>query len=179
MRDPELVARAQRAAAYLESAWEQRRALHGLAVAPGRPVVSYVGYSFKKSWGQPGSSSGSTPTRPSSSPISSAMTNAHSAGRPASVSTAPASSTAPGGRQSPDQARDMAAELASWSSGELPAQGFEQLASWPSGLPSGADQPLGRAQRHPATPRPRSPAAAQPRSHRTRSPAATGLGKCI
>jgi hypothetical protein len=42
MRDPELVARAQRAVTRLESAWEQWRALHGLAVAPGQPVVSYV-----------------------------------------------------------------------------------------------------------------------------------------
>jgi hypothetical protein len=53
MRDPELVARAQRAAARLESAWEQWRALHGLAVAPGQPVVSYVGYSLKEPWGEP------------------------------------------------------------------------------------------------------------------------------
>src|SRR6266567_9207626 len=53
MRDPELVARAQRAATRLESAWEQWRALHGLAVAPGQPVVSYVGYSFKEPWGEP------------------------------------------------------------------------------------------------------------------------------
>ena len=37
MRDPELVAHAQRAATRLESAWEQWRALHGLAVAPGQP----------------------------------------------------------------------------------------------------------------------------------------------
>ena len=51
MRDPELVARAQRAATRLESAWEQWRALHGLAVAPGQPVVSYVGYSLK--WAAP------------------------------------------------------------------------------------------------------------------------------
>jgi hypothetical protein len=51
--DPELVARAQRAATRLESAWEQWRALHGLAVAPGQPVVSYVGYSLKEPWGEP------------------------------------------------------------------------------------------------------------------------------
>jgi hypothetical protein len=51
MRDPELVARAQRAATRLESAWEQWRALHGLAVAPGQPVVSYVGYSLKEPLG--------------------------------------------------------------------------------------------------------------------------------
>ena len=53
MRDPELVARAQRAATRLESAWEQWRALHGLAVAPGQPVVSYAGYSLKEPWGEP------------------------------------------------------------------------------------------------------------------------------
>jgi len=53
MRDPELVARAQRAATRLEAAWEQWRALHGLAVAPGQPVVSYVGYSLKEPWGEP------------------------------------------------------------------------------------------------------------------------------
>ena len=53
MRDPELVARAQRAATRLESAWEQWRALHGLAVAPGQPVVSYVGYSLREPWGEP------------------------------------------------------------------------------------------------------------------------------
>jgi hypothetical protein len=53
MRDPELVARAQRAATRLESAWEQWRALHGFADVPGQPVVSYVGYSFKEPWGEP------------------------------------------------------------------------------------------------------------------------------
>jgi hypothetical protein len=53
MRDPELVARAQRAAARLESSWEHWRALHGLAVAPGQPVVSYVGYSLTEPWGEP------------------------------------------------------------------------------------------------------------------------------
>ena len=53
MRDPELVARAQRAATHLESTWEQWRALHGLGVAPGQPVVSYVGYSLKEPWGKP------------------------------------------------------------------------------------------------------------------------------
>ena len=48
MRDPELVARAQRATTRLESASEQWRARHGLAVAPGQPVVSYAGYSLEK-----------------------------------------------------------------------------------------------------------------------------------
>ena len=51
MRDPELVARAQRAATRLESAWKQWRAQHGLA--PGQPVVGYVGYSLTEPWGEP------------------------------------------------------------------------------------------------------------------------------
>ena len=56
------------------------------------------------------------------------------------------------GRQSPDQARDMAAELASWTSGELPGQVTEQLASWPPGLPSAAaSRRPARKRRHVAT----------------------------
>jgi hypothetical protein len=52
MRDPELVARAQRAAKRLETAWEQWRALHGPVGPPGPPVVSYVGYSLEEPWGK-------------------------------------------------------------------------------------------------------------------------------
>ena len=53
MRDPELVARAQRATARLESAWERWRALQGLGETPAQPVVGYVGYALKEPWGQP------------------------------------------------------------------------------------------------------------------------------
>jgi hypothetical protein len=53
MRDPELVARAQHAAARLESAWERWRALQGLGDTPAQPVVGYVGYALKEPWGQP------------------------------------------------------------------------------------------------------------------------------
>jgi hypothetical protein len=53
MRDPELAARAQRAAARLESAWERWRALQGLGETPAQPVVGYVGYALKEPWGQP------------------------------------------------------------------------------------------------------------------------------
>src|ERR1700748_2253479 len=53
MRDPELVARAERAAARLESAWERWRARQGLGETPGQPVVGYVGYALKEPWGQP------------------------------------------------------------------------------------------------------------------------------
>jgi hypothetical protein len=53
MRDPELVARAQHAATRLETAWEQWRGSHGLALAPAQPVVSYVGYSLKEPWDEP------------------------------------------------------------------------------------------------------------------------------
>jgi hypothetical protein len=53
MRDPELVACAQRAAARLESAWERWRALQGLGETPAQPVVGYVGYALREPWGQP------------------------------------------------------------------------------------------------------------------------------
>jgi hypothetical protein len=53
MRDPDLVARAQHAAARLESAWERWRALQGLGETPAQPVVGYVGYALREPWGQP------------------------------------------------------------------------------------------------------------------------------
>jgi hypothetical protein len=53
MRDPELVARAQRAVTRLEAAWERWRAAQGLAETPAQPVVGYVGYALKEPWGQP------------------------------------------------------------------------------------------------------------------------------
>jgi hypothetical protein len=53
MRDPELVARAEHAAARLESAWERWRALQGMGETPAQPVVGYVGYALKEPWGQP------------------------------------------------------------------------------------------------------------------------------
>ena len=81
IRDPELVERAQRAAARLESAWEQSRAPHRLAVAPGQPVVSYAGYSLKEPWVNPGSSSESTLTRLNTSRSSSTAMNASSGRR--------------------------------------------------------------------------------------------------
>jgi hypothetical protein len=179
MRDPELVARAQRAATRLESAWEQWRALHGLAVAPGQPVVSYVGYSLKEPWGEPRVVIGidadeaeylaefldrdecarrgqvslqsaqlqQVPLQ--SGPLQSGPLQQVRMAEPPPEGTGEYSSSAllgaplghGRGRQMPDQARDMAAELAGWTSGELPGQVTEQLASWPPGLPSAADQP--------------------------------------
>jgi hypothetical protein len=181
MRDPELVARAQRAATRLESAWEQWRALHGLAVAPGQPVVSYVGYSLKEPWGQPRvvigidadeaeylaefldrdecAQRGQAPLQQAplqqpplqqaplqqvplqAGPLQSgplhpvrltepAPDDTGEYPSPAHLGTPPAAGW---GRPSPDQARDIAAELAGWTPGELP----EQLASWPPGV----DQP--------------------------------------
>ena len=46
MRDPELVARAQRAASRLEPAWERWRAFQGLGETPAQPVVGYMGYAL-------------------------------------------------------------------------------------------------------------------------------------
>ncbi len=53
MRDPDLVVRAQRAAAELERAWDRWRTMHGLGTDPLPPVSSYVGYSLQEPWGQP------------------------------------------------------------------------------------------------------------------------------
>jgi len=184
MRDPELVARAQRAATRLESAWEQWRALHGLAVAPGQPVVSYVGYSLKEPWGEPRvvigidadeaeylaefldrdecAQGGQAPLQQAQlqqvphqqvplqpGPLHSGPLHQVKLAEPPPEGTGEYSSSAllgtpvghGRGRQSPDQARDLAAELAGWTSGELPGQVTEQLASWPPGMPSAADQP--------------------------------------
>jgi len=177
MRDPELVARAQRAATRLESAWEQWRALHGLAVAPGQPVVSYVGYSLKEPWGEPRVVIGidadeaeylaefldrdecaqrgqQVPPQQAqlpqvslqqvplqSGPLQSGplqqvkLTESASEGTGEYPSSALLGAPVHFGRGRPpaDQARD----LAGWTSGELPGQVNEQLASWPPG----ADQP--------------------------------------
>lgn len=53
MSDPELAARAQRAAERLEQSWDRWRRLHGLASEQAQPVSSYVGYSLAEPWGQP------------------------------------------------------------------------------------------------------------------------------
>jgi hypothetical protein len=45
------------------------------------------------------------------------------------------------GRHSPDQVRDMATELAGWNPVELPGEVTDQLAAWPPGSQTGADQP--------------------------------------
>ncbi len=172
MRDPELVARAQRAAKRLEMAWEQWRALHGLAVAPGQPVVSYVGYSLKEPWGEPRvvigidadeaefladfldrdecARRGQVPQQvpfqprlvqsgPRQAPTPELPQESHGEYTSLPVHGAPV--TFGSGRQSPDHGRDLAAELAGWSSGELPGQSPEQRAGWPLGAPRTYRQP--------------------------------------
>lgn len=166
MRDPELVARAQRAATRLETAWEQWRGLHGLAVAPPQPVVSYVGYSLKEPWGEPRVVIGIDANEAEyladyldrdecaqGAPVT--QQQAWSAEPPPegngeqAVPTLVGAAVAYGVDQhSPDQERDMAT---GWTSGEIPAQASqgvdvaqatEQLAAWPQGAPAAAaDQP--------------------------------------
>ena len=179
MRDPEMVTRAQRAATRLESAWEQWRALHGLAVAPGQPVVSYVGSSLKEPWdeprvvigidadeaehlaeyldhderaksGQPAPQQAKLPQVPlQPGPPQVTMTEPAPEGTGEYPSSAllGAQVALGRGRQTPEQARD----LAGWNSGELPGQVAEQLASCPPGMPS-ADQPPASALRRRAVP---------------------------
>lgn len=177
MRDPELVARAQRAAARLESAWEQWRALHGLAVTPSQPVVSYVGYSLTEPWGEPRvvigvdadeaeflaefldrdecASLGQLPAQQ--------VTPHQEHGLLAELPQPQAGSPSLKGTPVP-RGREVATELAGWSSGELPGQASEQLAGWhpkvpqqltpqqvsqqqltPPGMKAAADQPPGAA----------------------------------
>ena len=185
MRDPELVARAQRAAMRLESAWEQWRTLHGLAAAPAQPVVSYVGYSLKEPWGEPRvvigidadeaeylaqfldrdecaprgvTSSGQIPqvaqvplqqVPHQPGPLQSGPLQQVSlsepppeiAGEYTSSSMLGAPVSLGRGRPGPDQRPDVAAELAGWTSAELPGQVSEHLASWPPVRPNGLDHP--------------------------------------
>jgi hypothetical protein len=170
MRDPELVARAQRAAARLESAWEQWRALHGLAVTPAQPVVSYVGYSLTEPWGEPRVVIGIDADEAEFladflDRDECARAAQHAAFEQAAFEQAafeqaafdqvsveqalladPQSTDgdytsdtallgAPAmlglGRQTADSSTDITAELAGWSSGEIPGQASEQLATWP------------------------------------------------
>ena len=162
MRDPELVARAQRAATRLESAWEQWRALHGLAVAPGQQVVSYVGYSLQEPWGEPRVVIGidadeaeylaefldrdecaqrvQIPQQQGRRAEPSAEGTGEQAR--AALLGAPASF----GRHAPDQARDLAHDLGhdlggGWNPGELPAAATDQFTAWPPVPQTGLDQP--------------------------------------
>jgi hypothetical protein len=153
MRDPELVARAQRAATRLESAWEQWRALHGLAVAPGQPVVSYVGYSLKEPWGEPRVVIGIDADEAEylaefldRDECVQRVEIPQQQGRraelpPESNGEHARSALLSYGRHSPDQVRDMTTELAGWNPGELPGQVTDHLAAWPPGPQTSADQP--------------------------------------
>jgi hypothetical protein len=154
MRDPELVARAQRAATRLESAWEQWRALHGFADVPGQPIVSYVGYSLKEPWGEPrvviGINAYEAEYLAEFLDRDECVPQEQFPGQQASLPQVPlqpgqlpqvpfqAGPLQSGPLQvSPDQGRDIAAELAGWNPGELP----ERFAPWPPSLPPAADQP--------------------------------------
>src|SRR2546421_3337805 len=122
MRDPELVARAQRAATRLESAWEQWRALHGLAVAPGQPVVSYVGYSLKEPWGEPRVVIGIDADEAEYLAEFLDRDECAERGQVALQQQIPLQQVV---LAEPPQ--DITAELAGWTSGELPGQATEQM----------------------------------------------------
>jgi len=146
MRDPELVARAQRAATRLESAWEQWRALHGLADAPGQPVVSYVGYSLKEPWGEPRVVIGIDADE--AEYLAEFLDRAECLPRgqgPAQQAQPQPPSLQPGPLQPvPLQAGPLQSgplQQVGWNPGELPGQLPEQFASWPPGGPLAADQP--------------------------------------
>src|SRR5438876_7528111 len=118
-RDPELVARAQRAASRLESAWEQWRALHGLAVAPGQPIVSYVGYSLKEPWGEPRVVIGIDADEAEYLADFLDRDECAQRGQAAAQKQIPLQQASLAG-QPPQQVALAGAELAGWTSGELP-----------------------------------------------------------
>jgi len=154
MRDPELVAGAQRAAARLETAWERWRTLHGLAETPAQPVVSYVGHALREPWGQPrvviGISAEEADSlaeylaagvrdvqpRPEPEPAGGDPAAGHAGPGPGATAqqAAPVAADAPQGEQA--TTGDMTAELAGWGSGELPGQAAERLASLAAGAPA-------------------------------------------
>src|SRR5690349_10228312 len=106
--------------------WEQWRALHGLAVAPGQPVVSYVGYSLKEPWGEPRVVIGIDAAE--------AEYLAEFLGRDECVQRGQVPLQAGPLQSGPlQQARDIAAELVGWNPGEVPGPLPEQFASWPPG----------------------------------------------
>ncbi len=148
MRDPELVARAQRAATRLESAWEQWRALHGLAVAPGQPVVSYVGYSLKEPWGEPRVVIGIDADEAEylaefldRDECVQRVQIPQQHGRRAELAPEGTGEHGRAALLSTPVSRDMATELAGWNPVELPGEVTDQLAAWPPGSQTGADQP--------------------------------------
>jgi hypothetical protein len=145
MRDPELVARAQRAAARLESAWEQWRGLHGLAATPSQPIVSYVGYSLKEPWGEPRVVIGLDADE---AEFLADFLDRDECGQrgQATLSQQALPQQALPQQGLPQQGlsaqvKDIAAELAGWTSGELPGQATEQLNGWPPTAPAATDQP--------------------------------------
>lgn len=204
MSDPELAARAQRAAVRLEQSWERWRQLRGLNNEPSQPISSYVGYSLVEPWGRPRvvfgvgaeeaeqlsalleSDEGTDPrynqgllweaevpaqARPGDSqPIERAAQGRVQAehnerseraelGAPgewgragfqepvAAFSAAPVCETeAP--RREP--VPDLVADLAGWSSGELPGQASAGLAAWPGAKAEAERQAAGAAQREAA-----------------------------
>ena len=156
MRDPELVARAQRAATRLESAWEQWRALHGLAVAPGQQVVSYVGYSLQEPWGEPRVVIGIDAdeaeylaefldrdecVKRAQIPQQGRRAEPSAEGTGEQARAALLGAQASFGRHAPDHVRDMGDELGGWNPGELPAAVTDQFTAWPPVSQTGLDQP--------------------------------------
>ena len=155
MREAELVARAHRAAAQLETAWERWRTLHGLAETPAQPVVSYVGHALREPWGQPRVVIGISAEEADSLAeyLAASVCDVQPRPEPDSADGDPAGHAGPSLAAAPQQAvpvaaiasqgeqattGDMTAELAGWVSGELPGQASERLASLVTGAPSAA-----------------------------------------
>lgn len=149
MRDPELVSRAHLAAVKLEQAWDRWRARSGLSATPAPPVSSYVGYSLEEPWGRPRVVFG---VDAHEAELLAALLDRQVGRDPAEGDAARRGRELPavpgGNREEPltraEQEQGwlastgggasvpatIAAELAGWSSGELPGQASARLAAW-------------------------------------------------
>lgn len=128
---PELVARAQRGATYLGAAWNNGATAMN-ALSAGRPRASKHNCSRSRFSQAPFSRSTWPNCRRKARRIP-------KFGRCWALLGAPPVHGR--GRQSPDQAGDMAAKLVGWSSGELPSQGDRTAGLTAARHPSAADQP--------------------------------------
>ncbi len=136
MSDPELVARAQRAAARLERSWERWRTRRGLGGPFAQPVASYVGYSPEEPRRRPRVVFGVDAVEAEELAVlldgathPGAATD-QGVGLPGRHDEIQGADPGPGGCQAHDAASSIAAELAGWAASELPGHASAGLAAW-------------------------------------------------
>jgi hypothetical protein len=105
-------------------------------MAPSQPIVSYVGYSLKEPWGEPRVVIGIDADE--AEYLADFLDRDECAQR---GQVARQQIPLQQGVLAEQTAGDIAAELASWTSGELPGQATEKLNGWPPSAPAATEQP--------------------------------------